>query len=657
MKLITKTKLNKLAKFTLIALCIALMSIIFVSCGIDKSTRLIKIDYENMTIVGSSLKDFSKMFDEQDTLDPSCDIGGDAKTPQQTLDHNADGAIDDTDKSGFFDFTVDLFAPYMVQYIYVYFEVDNANLKVETGTPFAYENAITYENGTKKWNKIEINQETRYLDLTFQNGRAPSEVLIYGYKTGEGDPINTEPRQNKTFSYLLGMNGNTEDYKNNVSRVMCAPYFRDYINWAWFYEYARYPKPGTQFANFFANAYDGTYTNLKKYGIEPVPCFMFTGEVKVEGIDSRLPEAYVMYGELLYQIGARYGNNPMNTPDVVVLMNSRAPKKINLDLIKWIEAGNEPNGEGNDGFNPYEMAALTSVAYDGHCSTVVAPSGSGVGVKNADPNLNMAMAGLAGVGTRYVKAMVHWMKFNRADGKIAMDAFNVHTYCRKTETYNGYTISYGVAPEIGNITGELKKLVEFRDKYYPEIEVWLTEFGWDTNTSYVTENACHPYGEFSARELQAMWLVRAYFMFASIGVDRCAMYMCSDLGNEETSTGKYGTSGVIASNGEFKDSYYYIYTLNNTMGDMYFAEIIDSGNENVWIYRFENGKGKSCYAVWCPTMDSVEVDNYKLNINGSTSYMIEFANETTEGIKTNLSVENKTVTVDVSERPVLVFCE
>ena len=42
-----------------------------------------------------------------------------------------------------------------------------------------------------------------------------------------------------------------------------------------------------------------------------------------------------------------------------------------------------------------------------------------------------------------------------------------------------------------------------------------------------------------------MWLVRAYFMFAKAGVDRAAMYMAQDLGDEATSTGKYGTSGVI----------------------------------------------------------------------------------------------------------------
>ena len=641
-------------------MCLLVATVIFASCAEETQTEdtdLIKINYENMVIVGSSLKDFSKMFDEQDTVDPLCYGEIAPTTTQQILDMDANGDIDEADKAGYFDYTVDLFATHMVQYIYVYYESEGGNMKIQTGTPFAYENEIKLENAVAKWNKIEVNQETRYFDIIYQNGKAPSEIVVYGYQTGEADPINTEKRQNKTMGYLLGMNGNTEDYKTKVSRVKCAPYFRDYINWAWIFERSYYPNPGTQFISSFAAAYDGCYVNLKKNNVEPVPCLMFGGEVKLESVDSRLPEAYVMYGELLYQMGVRYGNNAMNTPEVVKLSSPRAPKKMNLDVIKWIEAGNEPNGEGNDGYNPYEMAALTSTAYDGHCNTVKSPNGSGVGVKNADPNLNMAMAGLAGVGTRYVKAMVHWMKFNRADGKIAMDAFNVHTYCRKTVTYNGYTFSYGVAPEIGNITGELQKLVDFRDDYYPEIEVWLTEFGWDTNTSYVTENACHPYGEFTAREIQAMWLVRAYFMFASIGVDRCAMYMCSDLGNEETSTGKYGTSGVIASNGEYKDSYYYIYTLYNTMADMYFAEIIDSGNENVWIYRFENGNGKSCYAVWCPTMDSVEVNGYKLNIDGNNASMVEFANGETSGISSTLTVENGAVTVNVGERPILVFSE
>ena len=51
------------------------------------------------------------------------------------------------------------------------------------------------------------------------------------------------------------------------------------------------------------------------------------------------------------------------------------------------------------------------------------------------------------------------------------------------------------------------------------------------------------------------------------------------------------------------------------------------------------------------------VNGYKLSINGDSASMVEFANFKKEGIRTNLQVENKTVTVDVSERPILIFSE
>jgi hypothetical protein len=93
------------------------------------------------------------------------------------------------------------------------------------------------------------------------------------------------------------------------------------------------------------------------------------------------------------------------------------------------------------------------------------------------------------------------------------------------------------------------------------------------------------------------------------------------------------------------------------MADMYFAEVIDSGNENVWIYRFENGQGKSCYAVWCPTMDSVCVDDYVLSIDGTSATLTEFAYGEISGVSSELAVSNGSVTVDISECPVLIFSE
>ena len=646
----------KIFRYALLLLVIISSFLLITSCG---KVEKLEIDYKTMTYVGTSLKDFSTFFDEQEKSNPEASEA--VKPSIGLLDSNADGSIDDLDKGHKYEITIDLGKNHKVSYIYAYYPKAGQSIVFQTGKAFNYDKEFTLDSSIEGWNRIEIGDKTRYVNVVYPNGEAPSELLVYGREaTGGSTKTYNKKHESKPMSYFLGANGNQTDIpRYSYKFIRFTPYFRDYINWRWLYESAYYPVPGTTFIGDMGRKYIPMYERLnsEEVDVEPVPCFMFGEEVAIEGMDKTLPEAYAMYGEFLHQFTLRFGNNPLNTEDMVYLFNKRSKKEINGNYVRWIEAGNEPNGEGNDGFSPYELAALTSCAYDGHCETMVSPNGSGIGVKTADPNVNMAMAGLAGVGTRYIQAMTFWMENNREDGKIAMDAFNVHTYCRKTVEYNGYTISYGVCPEEGGITDYVKELTAWRDKYYPKTEVWVTEFGWDTNTSYETENACHPYGDFTARELQAMWLVRAYFMFASVGVDRCAMYMCSDLGDDATSVGKYGTSGVIDHLGEYKESYFYIYTIRNTMSDMYFAEIIDSGNENVWIYRFENGKGKSCYAVWCPTMDSVTVEDYALKIDGKTATLTEFVHNEISGVSTSLDVNNKTVTVDVSERPVLIFSE
>ena len=628
---------------------------------IPEKTDIIPIDYSTMTYVGTSLKDFSTLFDEQYSIgDPRYDLenGIFPKFPSTFVvlyDADGNGDINDKDREHFYEITVDLGAEHYIESIYVFFSSANYKIIFETGEPFKYDNIVTHTSSFVGWAEIELNTFTRYINVKYPNGQSASELVFYGARTGEYEAVNTEPHQYKDFNYFLGINGNQADKRATIS---CGNYFRDYVNWLWCFDIEHYPAvPGTTFTTTMSDGYDVAYQMYKKYGVDAVPCYMFrASDFAVTSIeDYTKPETYVAYGEFMFQVALRFGYNVNNTKDMIKV--SGLQKKFNRNYITWIEAGNEPNGEGNDGFSPYELAALTSTSYDGHCGTVIAETGSGVGVISANANVKMAMAGLAGVNLRYIQAMSFWLEHNRTNGELGLDAFNVHTYCKKLINYNGYQVYVGVCPEIGNITEHVKALCEWRDMYYPDKEVWLTEFGWDTNTSYQTENACHPYGPYSARQLQAMWLVRAYFMFSSVGVDRAAMYMAQDLGNEATSTGKYGTSGVISSSGEYKDSYYYIYTLKNTMGDMHFAEIIDSGEENVWIYRFENGEGKSCYAVWCPTMDDIRFDGFKLNIDGASATLTEFEYGEMSGISSSLTVTNGTVTINVSEKPVLIFSE
>ena len=100
-----------------------------------------------------------------------------------------------------------------------------------------------------------------------------------------------------------------------------------------------------------------------------------------------------------------------------------------------------------------------------------------------------------------------WCKYNRKDGKLPFDVINAHCYCGKKLDEKGVAelvdvnlvdrgdqtgnIFVGVSPEEYGLVDAMSALVEFRDKYYPDVEVWLTEFGWDTNESYETMTSSH----------------------------------------------------------------------------------------------------------------------------------------------------------------------
>jgi hypothetical protein len=139
------------------------------------------------------------------------------------------------------------------------------------------------------------------------------------------------------------------------------------------------------------------------------------------------------------------------------------------------------------------------------------------------------------------------------------------------------------------------------------------------------------------------------------------MYMCEDVAYDVTAVGKYGTCGVVGfdENGKeyYKDSYYYLYTLKNTLGDYTFVDEINSGSDDVWIYKYQNADGKTAYAVWCPTMDGTEVEDFELKIDGSSATLIQAVDLDTDGVSSELTVSNGTVKIHVSENPVYVMVD
>ena len=353
-------------------------------------------------------------------------------------------------------------------------------------------------------------------------------------------------------------------------------------------------------------------------------------------------------------------------------------KKIGLGYISYVEPLNEPNGTwlGRDlYYSPFELAAFLSICYDGHEGKF-----KNIGVKQADPNCKMSMSGLAGINFNYIRAMSLWCKYNRKDGKLPFDAINMHHYCGKAISKAGIAknvdvnldergdtqekVYVGVSAEEGDIVGALRQIGEWRDRYAPHLEYWLTEFGWDTNQDYKTSTSAHAYGEYTGRQVQAMWLVREYLLLSSADIDRAAMYMSRDCGPEETTVGKYGTSGLVrfpiehgpydVIQGNKKDSFYYVYTLKHLLSDTYFDCEIESNNESVRIFKYVTDEGKSKYALWCVTADGTKVPGMKFRIPEGEYKLVKFVNESVFGKRSDLEYKDGYVTVDVSENPIFV---
>ena len=589
-------------------------------------------------------------------------------------------------------FTVDLGAIYQITNMYIYNDYDAykpekdkhdygvRKVKVKMGTPFSWEYNEELAPEVRKWTGFETSYKTRFINFSFNNNQAPSEILIYGYKVEDVDLTPPERKEHKSsdLSNFVGMNAFIND-ADDINRAVT--YIREYHPWLWTttpdgFDTTISMNPA------MANGwnFDDYYTRLNKYGIDVCPTISTHHKRGAkDGITpSDDPRNFISYAAMLFQFVARYGHNKNIDPSLIKV-GKKQRKKIGMGVLKSVEPLNEPDGTwlGRDPyFSPFEMASFLSVCYDGHEGRF-----KNVGVKQADPNFIMSMSGGAGLHLGRLKAMQFWCDYNRTDKKLPFDVINAHCYCGKSVDKAGIIqhvdvnvddrdelsekVYVGVSPEEGDIVGRFAEIIDWRDRYYPNMQIWLTEFGWDTNQSYKTSTSSHAYGKYTGRQVQGMWLVREYLLLSSIGVEKAAMYMSRDCGPEEHAIGKYGSSGLVrfpieisptnVIMGNKKDSFYYIYTLKEILSDTSFDCELDSGNENVKLFRYVTKDGKYKYAVWCPTSNETEVKGYKVKVDTGDYILAQLAFEKYNGLRTDLVEENGYVTIDVSEMPAFII--
>ena len=569
---------------------------------------------------------------------------------------------------------IDLGSEYNISQIKYFDANGRGNLEVSGGEPFHWTLYFTDPlNQYNSWTSQTLRFQTRFVRFVFQNSEARiNELMIFGTSVKKAlPPIISKAESGSPFpiDQFIGTNSFIDVPFDKITPVS---FIREYHSWDWMEgdrnPYEGYPKNKNQFNPTIAGGgwnFDSYYEKLKKGGYTVSPVLMGNVLWQVNNEVAKLqckpiskngisntenPVAYVAHADHLYQYAARYGNQKLDSKFLKLATGQEA--KSGLGFIEYYENWNEPNNwwSGRAAyFTPYEYAAMSSADYDGHCKTM----GNTVGIKNADPNSKLIMGGLASLNLDYLKAIQFWFENNRADGKFPFYAINFHHYSNNAKEEGGNS-TVGISPEEDMLFEKVSIINNYRKKYLPNTQLWITEFGYDDFEK--GRQIAPAIGMTTSEETQALWVLRSYLALAAAGVDRAAQFMIrnGDGANSET----YNQCGLTTSkeNGyKLKIAWYYVHQMKRILTNTKYFGQQKSGD--ILIYKFKDTSNNSfVYAVWSGTSKNAILSTFSLKISSNIRDVkfIEMSANSISSIERKLEIKNNVVQFPISEKPVFL---
>ncbi len=246
--------------------------------------------------------------------------------------------------------------------------------------------------------------------------------------------------------------------------------------------------------------------------------------------------SYKTYAKMCAAVAAKYGR--MNVDGSGMFYPESESTATGLDLISGIEPANEPdqNWSGWIGYtHSEEYAAMLSAACDGHDGSLTDEDGNTLsGIKGG--GILAVGSGTASVNRAYyLAAMLEW-KSGRKSADIPVDVFSMHMYFSNVGNQGSSQekVQYGITFEeaMKNVTGgELSRMVELRNRFAPDKEIALTEFGWGESGGRDKSCKYQCYTQPGRKigswiipdrhrsDVKGAWIVRACIQMMSMGID------------------------------------------------------------------------------------------------------------------------------------------
>jgi hypothetical protein len=223
----------------------------------------------------------------------------------------------------------------------------------------------------------------------------------------------------------------------------------------------------------FPRAFDGYMDALRRNGIAPLIVLSFENRNYDQGDTPHSSEAISAFGRYGTEVLKRYGNS-----------------------IQTVEIWNEYNGTFCKGPATRDRAGTYSkMLHEAYAQ-----------IKHLRPDVTVLGGATAGIPLPY------WERLMQNGGLESMDALSIHPY------------RYNAPPE--GLESEIEVLQELVKRYNggQSKPIWVTEMGWGTQSAATAAPGSLVIDEAT----QAKFLVRAYALLLSTGVERIYWYLLRD---------------------------------------------------------------------------------------------------------------------------------